>query len=157
MTSIKPLITNRLGASVNVYLILRQGENVLLLLRQNTGYYDGFYGLPAGHVENGESATKGMLRETYEEIGITLNPSNLHVVHVMHRQSNRFNVDIFFQPSLWEGKIENREIEKCAFLEFHPLHELPSNTAPYIADALQAISKGIRYSEQGWDYTIYQK
>ncbi|MBI3211787.1 MAG: NUDIX domain-containing protein [Simkania negevensis] len=150
MTSLNPILTNRLGASVNAYLILKQGENVLLLLRQNTGYYDGFYGLPAGHVENGESATEGMLRETYEEIGITLNSSNLQVLHVMHRQSNRFNVDIFFQCSLWEGKIENREIEKCASLEFHPLHELPSNTIPYIADALQAISKGICYSEQGW-------
>lgn len=53
------------------------------------------WSLVAGHVENGESATAAMIRETYEEIGITLSPDQIKVVHVMHRQTNRLNVDIF--------------------------------------------------------------
>lgn len=47
---------SRTGASVNVYLILQKGDHVLLHLRKNTGYGDGYYGLISGHVEDHESA-----------------------------------------------------------------------------------------------------
>ena len=67
-----------------------------MLLRQNTGYLDNYWSFPAGHVETGESATEGMIREAREELGIILSPDNLQVVHVMHRKTNRLNVDIFF-------------------------------------------------------------
>ena len=39
-------------AIVSVYLVLQNTDGkVLLLLRKNTGYCDGQYGLPAGHVD----------------------------------------------------------------------------------------------------------
>ena len=37
------------------YLLLIKDNKILLGLRQNTGYMDGFYHLPAGHKEEGES------------------------------------------------------------------------------------------------------
>jgi len=77
------------GAHVNAYLILRQNQKVLFHLRKNTGYCDGMWSLVAGHVEDGESATTAMLREANEELGIELNPSQVNVVHIMHRQSTR--------------------------------------------------------------------
>lgn len=138
----------RTGTFVCAYLILKQGENVLLLLRQNTGYCDGQYGLVSGHVEEGESASAAMIREAYEEAGIELLPSQLKVSHIMHRKSGRLNVDIFFECRSWKGSPVNREPEKCAALEYFPLDHLPSNTIPYIAQALKSESF---YSEQGWD------
>jgi 8-oxo-dGTP diphosphatase len=96
--------SKRTGASVNAYLILKKNDQVLLSLRRNTGYLDGFYGLVAGHVEDGESATTAMLREAHEEAGIELTPSQLNVVHVLHRQTNRFNVDVFFECSSWQER-----------------------------------------------------
>jgi len=72
---------------VCVYLILKRGDQMCLLLRKNTGYYDGYYGLIAGHVEEGESAVAGMIREAYEEAGIELIASQINVVHVMHRNT----------------------------------------------------------------------
>ena len=91
-----------------------------------------------------------MIREAYEEVGICIAPDALKVTHVMHRKSNRFNVDIFFECVDWDGDVVNREPEKCAGLEYFPLEELPSNTIDYIKDALRAISNGIFYSESGW-------
>jgi len=140
----------RTGASVNVYLVLREKDRVLLSLRKNTGYLDGFYGLVAGHVEDGESATAAMIREAREEAGIELTAAQLKVVHMLHRQTNRFNVDVFFECTSWQGKIENREPEKCEKLEFFPIEQLPSNLMDYVGGVLDAVSRGMFYSELGW-------
>ncbi len=144
-------IKKRDGASVNAYLILKQGNKILLHLRKNTGYCDGMWSLVAGHVENGESATAAMIRETYEEIGLTLSPDQIKVVYVMHRQTNRLKVDIFFDCPSWEGTIKNCEPEKCERLEFFSLENLPANIVDYNAIALKAILNREFYSEQGWD------
>ena len=141
----------RTGASVNAYLILKQGNHVLLQLRKNTGYADGMWSLVAGHVEDGEPATAGMMREAREEIGLEISSSQLHVVHVMHRKTNRLNVDMFFDCLSWKGEITNLEPEKCEKLEFFPLDALPANIIPYHKMALHYIFKGVSYSELGWD------
>ena len=136
--------------SVNSYLILRQDNKVLFHLRKNTGYCDGMWGLVAGHVEDGEPSSAAMIREAWEEIGIELNPSQINVVHVMHRQTNRLNVDIFFNCTSWKGEIQNCEPEKCEKLEFFSLDVLPSNIIDYQITALRASQKGEFYSELGW-------
>lgn len=140
----------RTGASVNVYLVLHKQDEILLSLRKNTGYCDDYYGLVAGHVEDDESATAAMIREAYEEAGIHIQPSNLKVVHVMHRQTNRLNVDIFFECREWQGDIVNHETNKCGALIFFSVKQLPANVIDYIGDALQAIANDNFYSEQGW-------
>ncbi len=141
----------RPGANVNAYLVLRKGENVLLHLRKNTGYCDNFHGLVSGHVEEGESATTALIREAYEEAGIHLEHNSLKAVHVMHRKTDRLNIDIFFECTEWQGAIINREPEKCAGLNYFPLGKLPSNTIDYIKIALKAIFKDNFYSEIGWE------
>lgn len=141
---------HRSGASVNVYLILMKDEDVLLHLRQNTGYLDNHYGLIAGHVEDGESATAAIIREAYEEAGIEIVPSALKVVHVMHRQTNRLNIDVFFECREFRGQVTNKEPEKCKAQNYFPLKHLPVNTIDYIQIALQSIAENNFYSEHGW-------
>lgn len=46
-----------------VYIILRDNNKVLLLRRANTGYYDGDYSLPAGHMDGDEPAAHAAVRE----------------------------------------------------------------------------------------------
>jgi len=140
----------RIGASVNAYLILKQEGKILLHLRKNTGYCDGMWSLIAGHVEDGESATEGMIREAHEEIGIQIEPWQLKAIHVMHRKTNRLNVDIFFECASWEGSIINREPDKCERIAFFPLDALPLNVVDYNVTALKAIWEGNFYSEYGW-------
>jgi 8-oxo-dGTP pyrophosphatase MutT (NUDIX family) len=43
--------------SAAVHLLLIKNDQILLLRRFNTGWQDGFYSLPAGHVDAGESVT----------------------------------------------------------------------------------------------------
>lgn len=51
---------NRFKAPISVQLILQKGNSVLLLRRFNTGYADGNYCLPAGHVEENEEVKDAM-------------------------------------------------------------------------------------------------
>ena len=146
----KAAVQERLTTSVNVYLILREKEKVLLLLRKNTGYLDEHWSLPAGHVELGESATQGMIREAEEELGIVVGPEDLKIVHIMHRKTNRMNVDIFFECYNWKGDVENREPEKCGGLEFFSLTSLPSPFVDYNMIVLKPTEEREFYSEWGF-------
>lgn len=141
---------NRKNASVNAYLILRQKDRILFYLRKNTGYCDGMWGLVAGHVEDGEPASAAIIREAREEIGLELELAQLQVVHVMHRKSDRLNVDIFFDCPQWDGVVSNREPDKCDRLEFFSLDALPSPLIDCISRVLKCISQGQTYSEYGW-------
>jgi len=138
----------RARACVSAYLILKREDQILLQLRINTGYCDGMWGFVAGHVEDGEPVSAGLIREVREEIGIEL--GGFKPVHVMHRKTSRLNIDVFFECLSWTGKIENREVEKCAALQFFSLHALPENLIEYNAFALQSIAAGSFYSEYGW-------
>lgn len=143
-------VKKRSGATINAYLILRKEEMILLSLRENTGYFDGYYGLVSGHVEDGESASNAMVREAKEEANLILHSESLKAVHLMHRKTNRFNIDIFFECSIWEGNLMNLEPSKCAELKFFPLTNLPKNLIPYIDQALRGVIQKRIYSEEGW-------
>lgn len=136
--------------NVNCFLFLKQNDRILLSLRQNTGWKDGQWGLVAGHVEEGEPATQGIIREAFEEIGIQIHPSDLKVIHVCHHKSQRLNIDIFFSCDRFEGTITNKEPEKCGGLEFFPLDRLPQNTIDNLVHLLRSLSRGNLYSEYGW-------
>ena len=132
------------------YLVLVVDGNILLSRRFHTGYEDGNYSLPAGHVEDGESLTSGLLREVREEIGVTISPDACNLVHVMHRKSNDIRMDFFFAVDIGGQKPVNKEPEKCDDLQWFPLAKLPPNVIDYIRHAVGCYEKKIFYSEFGW-------
>lgn len=140
----------RFKVCVNVYLCLEQDDKILLYLRENTGYADGFYSLVAGHIDGDEPASLAMVREAQEEIGITIDPKNLYVVHTMHRITDRENIDIFFSCKKWTGEIQNIESHKCGELIFVEKNKLPQNTLAYIKCAIENAHNKKIFSEIGW-------
>jgi ADP-ribose pyrophosphatase YjhB (NUDIX family) len=135
---------------VAVHLFFFSDDRVLLLRRFNTGWEDGKYSIPAGHVEAGESVTQAAVREADEEIGVRLTPEMLEVVHVMHRRSDDARVDFFFLVREWAGDISNREPHRCDDLAWYPLDALPEATIPYVRRALECYRNGESFSEYGW-------
>lgn len=133
------------------YLILMRGRDVLLLRRFNTGYEDGKYSLPAGHVEEGETLTEAGAREFSEEIGVRLGPQQLKLVHVMHRREHDIRMDFFFTASIGDQSPINREPHKCDDMRWFVLTNFPTNTIPYIRYAIRCYQKNIVYSEFGWE------
>lgn len=132
------------------YLILIKNGKILLSRRFNTGYEDGKYSLPAGHIENNESLTQGAAREIFEEIGLKLAPQAFKLVHVTHRKEKDIRMDFFFTAKADTQTPVNKEPEKCDDLRWFPLTRLPENTIPYIRHAIACYQKKIFYSEFGW-------
>ncbi len=133
------------------YLFLIKDGKILLQRRYNTGFEDGNYGVPAGHLDGGETAREGCAREIKEEIGITIVPEDLEVVHVMFRKASKDErIDFFMVASNYEGEIVNTEPEKCDDLSWFALDDLPANIVEYVRVALEHYKNGLQYSEYGW-------
>jgi ADP-ribose pyrophosphatase YjhB (NUDIX family) len=137
---------------VAVHVLLLRGDRVLLVRRQNTGYEDGKLSVPAGHLEPGESVTAAALRETLEEVGLTLWPDRLRVAGVMHRKSDDERIDFFLAYRLEDGDAEpeNHEPEKCSELAWSDLTRLPADTVPYVRRGIENYRRGAWFDEFGW-------
>ncbi len=142
--------SGRQRAQVDVHLILRRGDEILLGQRTNTGFGDGCWHLPAGHGEDGESAVTSLIREAQEEIGVTITPAHVRFVHLLHQWSGSARAAIFFEVTQWEGDPVNNEPDKCAGWEWCTLGDLPDSMIDYARQSLNLYAKGQAYSERGW-------
>jgi 8-oxo-dGTP diphosphatase len=135
---------------VTVHLFFFRGEEVLLSRRLNTGYRDGEYSVPAGHLDGGETVFAAALREAQEEVGLQLDAQEVQFCGVMHRIEDDERVDFFVRVRSWNGEPFNNEPAKCDDLRWVRLDSLPSNTVPYVRQALQNFERGQVFDEFGW-------
>jgi len=143
---------DRFRVIISVYLILlNENGEVLLLRRQNTGYKDGEFGLPAGHVDGNEELKTAMQREAMEEVGVRVSGEDLELAHVMHRFcGDHERVDFFFTCHHWEGEPCNCEAEKCSELKWMPFDQIPDDAIDYYKQAFNHIREGSLYSAFNW-------
>ena len=132
-----------------VHVFLLRDDAVLLLRRANTGYEDGNYSVPAGHLDGGEEVKAAAIREASEEAGVRIDPADLTVVGVMHRQAADERVDFFLAARRWTGEIVNAEPHKCDDLAWFPLDRLPGNVVPYVRRALDNMRQGVWFDSFG--------
>lgn len=135
---------------VTVHLLFFREDQILLLRRFNTGYSDGQYSVPAGHLDGDETVTSAAIREGKEETGVHIEASDILFSSVMHRKDGDERVDFFVGIHKWQGEPANMEPDKCDELRWVNLNELPLNTIPYIRKALKNHSSNIRFDEFGW-------
>jgi 8-oxo-dGTP diphosphatase len=128
------------------YVLLLRGSEVLLQLRQNTGYRDGHWAAAAaGHVEDGESVLAAAVREAEEEIGVV--PGELVPLTTMHRTHGNGlaideRVDFFFTCRTWTGEPRLLETAKAADLRWCPLDALPDPVVPHERFVLDGLRTG---------------
>lgn len=128
--------------------LLREGTSgteVLLQLRQNTGYMDDHWAAAAaGHVERGETAYDAAHREAAEEIAVT--DLALEFVTSMQRTQGGEpideRVDFFFTARSWAGEPTIVESGKCAELSWFPLTALPDPVVPHELEVLKSLRSG---------------
>lgn len=136
---------------VDVHLFLIRDGKILLLLRKNTGYEDGKYHVPAGHLDGDEPITFALIRESKEEIGITFKSENIKLVHIMHSIDSKERMGLFFEVKNWSGKVKNMEPDKHGEVKWFELDNLPKNMVPYARYAIDCYKRGEILSEYGWD------
>jgi 8-oxo-dGTP diphosphatase len=137
------------------YLLLEKDGKYLLARRHNTGYQDGNYQTPAGHVDEGELPSEALIREAKEEVGINIKPEDIELVHISYRpkHDNTDNrVDFFFRVRKWSGDVINMEPEKCDELLWVDPKQLPKNVTPHVRDAIKNMLLNNYYQELGLDF-----
>lgn len=137
------------GIPAGVHVLLERDGKVLLMRRAGTGFFDGLYSLPGGHVEEGESLRATAIREMAEEVGVVLAEADLAVVGVVHRRSDTNRIDFFLAARCWQGEPRIAEPDKCDALQWFSRGALPDAIVPYIRDALGA-GPGPWIQESGW-------
>ncbi len=130
------------------YVVLRRGDEVLLQLRQGTGYRDGHWATAAaGHVEAGEPVTAAAAREALEEVGVRISPDDLVPLPTMHRTHGNGRpvderVDFFFTCTRFSGEPRRLEEHKSADLRWFALDALPEPVVPHELRVLELLRAG---------------
>ncbi|MDR0716051.1 MAG: NUDIX domain-containing protein [Azoarcus sp.] len=141
-------MTGRAGIPTGVHILCERQGRILLLRRAGTGFFDGLFSLPGGHVEEGESLRRAAARELEEETGLRLAPADLGWLGVIHRRSDSNRIDFFLRARDWQGEPRLCEPDKCSALDWFARDSLP-DLAPYIRVALEA-GEGGWLRELGW-------
>lgn len=135
---------------VTVHLLFFREDQVLLLRRLNTGYADGQYSVPAGHLDGGETVIAAAAREGLEETGVRIEASDVDFSSVVHRKDGDERVDFFVHIRNWQGEPINTEPDKCDDLRWVQVDALPDNVIPYVRKAIENHRGGIKFLEFGW-------
>ncbi|HSX06458.1 MAG TPA: NUDIX domain-containing protein [Candidatus Saccharimonadia bacterium] len=90
-----------------------KGE-ILLQQRANTGYLDGYWDLPSGHLEYGEDMRICAARELEEEMGLTATAESLRLIHIDQYFLDKDYTNFVFEVDAWQGEPKICEPEKCS-------------------------------------------
>ncbi|HMI09126.1 MAG TPA: NUDIX domain-containing protein [Candidatus Saccharimonadales bacterium] len=146
-------MSDRFKPYAAVLLFLIKDDSILLIRRFNTGWADGSYTVPSGHIDGNESLTVAAAREAKEEVDVTVRPKDLEFVHVMHRmhpETMHEYIDSFFVAREWKGEPKVNEPDKCDEVKWFSLDNLPENMIPFVRDVIMSYKSGKRFSEVGW-------
>lgn len=137
----------RFKLSVSVFLIIKKADKILLLKRSSTGWMDGYFSIPAGALDGNETLIKAVAREAQEEVGIIVEEDDVQLVHTMHCFTHGEEwLGQFFMTEVWQNEPEVKEAHKHSEVRWVPINNMPANVIPYVRQAINNSSKGIRYS-----------
>jgi mutator protein MutT len=139
-----------------VHLILIESNKILLLKRSNTGIFDGYWCLPTGKIEKGESPKQAIIREAYEEIGIK--EAEVELSTVLAAKVPSFfdskliyqDMSLFFFCKNYKGKITNMEPHKHSEIGFFDFDNLPGPIIPVVELGIEQYRRGELYGEVGF-------
>ena len=116
-----------------VHIILINDNKILLQKRKGSKLWPGYYALPAGHIDEGETQYDALVREAKEELGIEINPNDIINNYVVLRR-NFFEIDgkilepyidYYFEIKKYNGVPKIIEEDKCDELFWADVNNLP--------------------------------
>jgi ADP-ribose pyrophosphatase YjhB (NUDIX family) len=146
------LVGDRALFPVVVHVVLRRGREIFLLRRANTGFMDGYFVLPGGHQEHGESVTQAAARECLEET--TVEAEDLRPLAVFpYNSRGHQGLNFVFVADRWQGEPGIGEPDKADIGGFHRFAGLPEPAAPWLGDVIQIIEAGdgFEFRELHWE------
>jgi 8-oxo-dGTP diphosphatase len=144
----------RRSAFEAVLIIILKDKEVLLHKRKNTGWMDGWYDVPSGHVEPGEPILEAACREVMEETRLNIAEEDLKLIHISQADAGNgrpYTYFVFLTIS-WKGKPVLNEPDTAEDLNFYGLNNLPQNIPPYTRAGLESVgSRKVNFSFFGPD------
>jgi 8-oxo-dGTP diphosphatase len=110
-------------------VLVRDGDDVLLVKQQKAGDPEPYWTLPGGLLEPGETPVEAVKRETFEEAGITLGePLSFVYVSQLDRPGRDGQVIVYgFETRGWSGQIACEDPDSVVTeARFFPLREAVS-------------------------------
>ena len=116
-----------------VHIILINDNKILLQKRKGSKLWPGYYALPAGHIDEGETQYDALVREAKEELGFEINPNDIINNYVVLRR-NFFEIDgkilepyidYYFEIKKYNGVPKIIEEDKCDELLWADINNLP--------------------------------
>lgn len=129
---------------VYVCLLLKKGNNILLLKRANTGWMDGYWHIPGGTLEEDESLTHAVTREGKEELAVDVDPVHVKLIHVQHL--NKKTLGFYFIAYEWKGEPKNNEPNECSEIRWFDSDKLPDDMSPFARRVIETYKGGGDYS-----------
>ncbi len=125
-----------------VFIVVRDDQGrVLLHRRKNTGYMDGYYDFPSGHIDPGEGFTTAAVRELAEETSLQAAEEDMRLKHLNLNHTDFPYINAVFDAEKWQGEPKVMEPKKCDDMGFFALDALPKKC-----------TLAVRYTEQaGFD------
>lgn len=142
-------MSERFKVTPSVFIAAVKDNQVLLQKRQNTGFYDGYFDLPSGHLEDNEDVLSAAKRELEEETGIVVHAADLELFHVCLNAESPGNPYLyhFFRTIRWSGEPIVGDPDKIVSVDFFEIDKLPANTTRHVVTALGDIaSKKVGFS-----------
>lgn len=128
-----------------VFVILERDGKVFLLRRANTGWADGYFTLPSGHVDKGDMPRDAAAKEVREEACVEVAPDDLEFVHVDYKRDKYVN--FYFKAKNWEGEPKVGEPHLASEAVWVDAANLPSDTISQVKNVLGRSGKDSFYSE----------
>lgn len=131
-----------------VFVLFEKAGKVLLVLRENTGWSDGMYTLPAGHVESQETFRQAAAREAKEEVGLDVKLDDLkHLLTLNEIKPGEERIGMTFRAIKWQGEPHNAEPHIHSEVAWFEVDNLPANIVPQALYSLEQIKAGETYAE----------
>lgn len=155
------MISDRHSIIPAVWVVVMNDKNqVFLLRRANTGWRDGSWTVPAGHVEKDEGPTMAAVRELKEEAGLDVNADQLGQPLVyFYPEDEKINerVSIFFTLRDYTDTPINAEPHKADKAQWFDITDLPKELPPLLRRAFVDIADGVHYSERYYNNELHKE
>lgn len=112
-----------------------QASELLLLRRANTGFMDGYFSLPGGHVEPGELPIEAVKREVLEEVGVMVQTAAPLLI-LPYRSGRHLGYNFVFTSECWQGQARIAEPQASDLLCWVPPTALPKPYPPWLNQVL---------------------
>lgn len=132
----------------NMCMIYDDDGNVLVQDRRDSDW--GGITFPGGHVEKGESFTDAVIREVYEETGLTIETPQICGIKQWPEDDGSRYIVLFYKTSHFAGELKSSEEGEVYWTKLSRLKDLP------LARGMELMLRVFPEDEVG-EYYIYEE